>query len=158
MDMEKGKKALEWGILGLIVAGSLVWLWGNRTERGEKPGNWTTSDKLVEYTKAVYAPKSMDEFNSAKAEAVELGIMSESLANQFFRAYGTELTEADKARTCIARATHSEKEYQSDGAEKYMVNASLYNTPTSAPIRVTIIFKVNEETGVIDRYEIIVDA
>ena len=143
-------------MVGLAAIGILGWA-GYKFFTSENRSTFDTSEKLAEYTRKVYAPRSMAEFNDAKAEAVELGIMTEAIANQFFRAYGTELNQADLARTCIVRVTHSTAEYQSDGVEKYMANASLYNTPTSTPMHITIIFSVNSD-GIIDRYTITVGA
>lgn len=110
--------------------------------------------KLEQYTISVYAPKSMEEFEEAKEEAVSLGIMTESVANQFFAAYGDNLTEVDLARRCFASASHSDADMQSNGVEKYLVSASLYNSATGTPIKITIEFNVNAD-GVIDSYSLV---
>lgn len=117
----------------------------------------TTDDvceKLEQYTKSVYAPKSMEEFEEAKEEAVDLGIMTETVANTFFASYGDTLTEADLARSCFATASYGDKSLQSDGVSKYLVSASLYSVPGENPIKITIMFTVTN-SGVINNYSLV---
>lgn len=118
----------------------------------------STSDmcaKLEQYTISVYAPKSMEEFNDSKKEAVEKGVMTESVANHFFASYGDELTAADLSRTCFASATYGAAETQSDGQERYLVSANLYSAPGQQPIKITIEFMPNSD-GVISNYNLTV--
>lgn len=139
--------------LAFVLAASLMLGLGGCTP--DKLDTDDIADKLKQYTISVYAPRSMDEFKDAKAEAVELGIMTEAVAAQYFRAYADELSEADLARSCLAQATYGEPENQSDGVGKYMVSARLYDSPQASPIKITVLFQVNDD-GVIDNYSLTV--
>ena len=156
-DFEHNRFEEAWHIvvavaLVVFIGGGLL-AWAIRAER-----HLTTDQvckKLEQYTISVYAPKSMDEFNEAKEEAVKKGVMTEAVANHFFKAYGDELNEADLSRTCFASATYGAEDMQSDGQARYMVSANLYNAPGANPIKITIEFMPNKD-GVISNYNLTV--
>ncbi len=108
-------------------------------------------DKLKEYMTAVYAPETMQQFRDAKEEST--CIFTEDVKNRFFVAYADELSEADLLRRCEVMTTHGAAENQSDGRERYLVEAYLYETDYSDPIMRYFTFFVNEE-GKIDDFMI----
>lgn len=88
-------------------------------------------DRLEGYMQAVYAPKSMKEFRDAKADS--LNYFEKSVSNRFFVAYSADLTEADLERICDTFTVHGYAENQSDGKERYLITAYLYNKKGALP-------------------------
>lgn len=104
---------------------------------------------LSEYIKAVYAPRTMQQFKDAK-ESASGHLFTEAAANRFFVSYGTELTEADLQRSCMVYTTHGKAEMQSDGIERYLADVYLYNNANSAPTKAIIVFLVNSDNQIYD--------
>lgn len=100
---------------------------------------------------AVYAPESMKQFREAKADSEKL--FTSDVTNRFFVAYGDELSEADKLRSCDTVVIHGSAENQSDGKERYLVKAYLYETPKSNAVIKYFTFIMNEE-GLVEDFTI----
>lgn len=105
-------------------------------------------DKLEEYMQAVYAPESMAQFKEAREDSKQL--FTSNVTDRFFVAYTDELSEADKLRTCDTIVIHGAAENQSDGQERYLVKAYLYETPNSKAVIKYFTFIMGESGLVTD--------
>lgn len=103
---------------------------------------------LTQYMQDVYAPKSMEQFKRAKEDSVKL--FTKDVTARFFVSYADELTEADLRRVCETYISHGAAENQSDGKERYLVKAYLYNTKGATPIIKDFTFIMNENGKVED--------
>lgn len=114
-------------------------------------GNLSVEDKkekLSEYMQAVYAPKTMGQFYSAKEDS--LSWFNDSVTNRLFVAYTDELSELDKLRSCETIITHGKADNQSDGKERFLVRAFLYESPKSDAVIKYFTFILNDDGNVED--------
>lgn len=105
-------------------------------------------DTLEQYMQDVYAPKSMKQFKDAKEDSDKL--FTEGAKNRFFVAYADDLSEEDKQRICETYIKHGEAKYQSDGIERYVITAYLYEMKGATPIVKEFTFYINNDGKVYD--------
>lgn len=105
-------------------------------------------NSLQGYIKAVYAPDDMDEFNSAKEDAIK-HLFTEDAAKRFFVKYEKELNEIDKTRRVDSYVVHGEAKNQSDNVERYL--ADVYMMISNQEIVPhTITFMLNSKGKIYD--------
>lgn len=110
--------------------------------------NKNIDSKLTEYMQAVYAPKTMEQFEDAKEDSRE--IFENSVTERFFVAYSDSLSETDLRRVCETYIVHGKAENQSDGKERYLVTAYLYAVKGGTPIIKDFEFIVGENGKIED--------
>lgn len=103
---------------------------------------------LTQYMQDVYAPKSMEQFKRAKEDSDKL--FTKDVTARFFVSYADELSEADLQRVCETYISHGAAENQSDGKERYLIKAYLYNTKGAEPIIKDFTFIMNDSGKVED--------
>lgn len=105
-------------------------------------------NKLSDYMQAVYAPKTMEQFEEAKEDSKE--IFEHSVTERFFVSYSDSLSETDLRRVCETYITHGKAENQSDGRERYLVTAYLYAVKGGTPIIKDFTFIVGDSGKIED--------
>lgn len=106
---------------------------------------------LRDYMTAVYAPQSMKEFYDAKKDSERW--FTGGVTNRFFVAFSNELSEIDKMRRCETTVVHGKKENQSDGKERYLVKAYLYESPKSNALVKYFTF-ILDDNGLVEDFTI----
>ena len=93
------------------------------------------------YIEAVYAPRTMLQFEEMKLHSINSGTFNRDVADRFFvRFYDGELTRADLNRTVRSVIRHGKGRYQSDGLDRFTAEIYMFDAPGLSPRNVRIVF------------------